>query len=584
MKKAIILSGMSFGLTICFSAIAADFDGDGTNDIGIFRESSGLWAIQDFTRIYFGHTDDWPLPGDYDGDGSLDISIFRPSSGLWAIRNLTRAYYGGYGDEPLMGLGVAGGGGQWSETTDGIYFSDKVGIGTDSPSTALEVKGTVTADDFSGSGASLIELNAWNITTGTVDSDRVEFGEYFIDSAGSPGQVWKSDGDGAGYWGTGTGGGGSLWAESGSDIYYSAGNVGIGTTSPARKLEVNGSGRFASVEAPIIYAGHSAAGRAYFDGGFSSYITAGGYGHNYPLQFWVGNSATAPKMIINSAGNVGIGTTDPSQELEIRKDVVGRSDLLQLSNRATPNVGNTAGILFAPYSSSFNARIEAIAETAGAATGLGFWTHTGGEFAERVRIKNNGNVGIGTTSPGRKLDVAGDANFLGPVVIEGTDVDSYFKWGADEDLYLRPGKTTGTTIIGAGNAVNILSNGNVGIGTTIPGAQLHIKEATSATWGMFLENSVGSRTWALSVDQTTDDGKFVVRDFTAAATRMVIDNSGNVGIGTTSPGAKLDVNGTAEINGTLDMKQNAVKNMVIETLAANPPSPVQGQIWLVSSP
>ncbi len=123
-----------------------DYDGDGTSDIGVFRPSSGLWAIRDVTRAYWGRNGDIPVPGDYnangttdigayrpstgywfikdvtkvfwgkpnddvpaagdfDGDGSTDIGVYRQSSGLWAIRGVTRAYWGkaGENDEPLPG-------------------------------------------------------------------------------------------------------------------------------------------------------------------------------------------------------------------------------------------------------------------------------------------------------------------------------------------------------------------------------------------------------------------------------------------------------------------------------------------------
>ena len=80
-----------------------DYNGDGTSDIGIFRENSGLWAIRDLTRVYFGQNGDIPSPGDYDGSGTTEIAIFRPSSGLWAIRAVSRIYFGSSGDSPLPG-------------------------------------------------------------------------------------------------------------------------------------------------------------------------------------------------------------------------------------------------------------------------------------------------------------------------------------------------------------------------------------------------------------------------------------------------------------------------------------------------
>ncbi|MFH1038881.1 MAG: DUF1565 domain-containing protein [PVC group bacterium] len=83
--------------------VPGDYDGDGTTDIGIFRASSGLWAIREVTRTYFGSSADSPVPGDYDGDGTCDIGIFRDASGLWAVRGVTRVYYGTTGDEPVPG-------------------------------------------------------------------------------------------------------------------------------------------------------------------------------------------------------------------------------------------------------------------------------------------------------------------------------------------------------------------------------------------------------------------------------------------------------------------------------------------------
>jgi len=79
----------------------SDYDGDGSSDIGIFRQSSGLWAIRGLTRLYFGAVGDLPVPGDYDGNGTADVAVFRRSSGLWAVRGLTRLYFGGSGDLPV---------------------------------------------------------------------------------------------------------------------------------------------------------------------------------------------------------------------------------------------------------------------------------------------------------------------------------------------------------------------------------------------------------------------------------------------------------------------------------------------------
>ena len=82
---------------------AADFNGDGTVDIAVFRASSGLWSVTGITRIYFGKYGDTPVPGDYDGSGTDRCAIFRASIGLWAVRGETRVYFGSMNDEPKPG-------------------------------------------------------------------------------------------------------------------------------------------------------------------------------------------------------------------------------------------------------------------------------------------------------------------------------------------------------------------------------------------------------------------------------------------------------------------------------------------------
>ncbi len=80
-----------------------DYNGDGTSDIAVFRPSSGLWAVRDLTRVYFGNSFSIPVPGDYGGDGTAVLGVFDENSGRWALRDLTRVHLGSAADLPVPG-------------------------------------------------------------------------------------------------------------------------------------------------------------------------------------------------------------------------------------------------------------------------------------------------------------------------------------------------------------------------------------------------------------------------------------------------------------------------------------------------
>jgi len=81
--------------------VILDYSGDGTENIAIFRPSNGLWAVKDLTRAYFGNSSDITVPDDYDGNGKPEFAIFRPSTGMWAARKVTKAYFGNINDIPV---------------------------------------------------------------------------------------------------------------------------------------------------------------------------------------------------------------------------------------------------------------------------------------------------------------------------------------------------------------------------------------------------------------------------------------------------------------------------------------------------
>jgi hypothetical protein len=158
------------------------------------------------------------------------------------------------------------------------------------------------------------------------------------------------------------------------------------------------------------------------------------------LQFSVRSNVGPPyrdlqeRMRITSAGNVGIGTTNPTRKLEVFEDV----DSVTSMGIRNPNPGSRAtavlavnsdgaqGSLFA-HSSSYIAphradRVSLVAESNAAGVDVVTTQASGdirlfsggySDFNERMRITNTGHVGIGTSAPRAKLHVQGDSIYLG---------------------------------------------------------------------------------------------------------------------------------------------------------------------------
>ncbi|MCP4217333.1 MAG: hypothetical protein GY765_22000 [bacterium] len=92
--------GVSWGTQIDIP-VPGDYDGDGDTDIAIFRPSTGRWCIMGQASTAWGTAVDVPVPGDYDGDGDTDIAIFRPSTGRWCIMGQASVAWGTVTDIPV---------------------------------------------------------------------------------------------------------------------------------------------------------------------------------------------------------------------------------------------------------------------------------------------------------------------------------------------------------------------------------------------------------------------------------------------------------------------------------------------------
>jgi len=164
-------------------------------------------------------------------------------------------------------------------------------------------------------------------------------------------------------------------------------------------------------------------------------------------------------------------------------------------------------------------------------------------------IQDNGNVGIGTTSPGAKLEVAGELRLTGAAdlymyLYGAAGVKPYIVLNeyAVENWNIAVGHPTNTlsitnTLDGT-DGIIIGSTGNVGIGTTSPQVALHLGDNTSGSGTMRFDGYSVSGAYG-TISYSGDN--FSIDNSYAAGTELVIRYNGNVGIGMTDPLKKLSL-------------------------------------------
>ncbi|MBI2658548.1 LamG domain-containing protein [Candidatus Woesearchaeota archaeon] len=350
-----------------------------------------------------------------------------------------------------------------------------------------------------------------------------------------------------------------------SDAYV-GGNVGIGTTSPGSKLDVQGS---VNVSGNIgLYDGGATRNLTFLwnpitgneqvgitfardaDANVFARIIAPFYVGGGGLAFFTGNTgASSERMRIDNSGSVGIGTTSPNDILEVIGNV-RVSGSLNATNINASRFYARNGTAAAPSYTFIEDTDTGIINNGLAGNNISIVT--GG--TARMTVDSSGNVGIGTVSPVQPLDLSSTYPVLRLKETDVTADNSVWYFEANAEIFrgraINDADTVGNDWVRVertGTTIDyvLFPNGLVGIGTTGPGEELEIKSATPE---LRFNDSDNSNYFDIGMSGT--DFKIFSNDTSASG--ILIDQSGNVGIGTTSPYNTLTVVGSVGVSGSLN--------------------------------
>ena len=351
-----------------------------------------------------------------------------------------------------------------------------------------------------------------------------------------------------------------------------SGNVGIGTTSPAQKFQVYGNSGITA-----IALGDNSTVEPYMllEANETDNLCTVHSRTNNHLTFKINNGEIAR---FDTSGRFLLGTTSiPSAGVQF--DIKRTTDTTTYSASSNHvnglkifNDSNTdngfAGIeLAATDSDDFygSVLLKAIATGTNYSNDFVIQTRHGGTYGERMRIVSSGNVGIGMTSPSAKLDIGGLTNTGGQNVdalkITRTDGLQLFgiNWNVSANEVSFSGNTKNYVFKNGSSSaetMRINSDGNLLLGTTsISGTSAQARDIVIGSIGdgthrgiTFATTGQAAIRWADAADNAQGRIQYsnstdIMTFHTDNAVRMALASDGNVGIGTTSPSAKLQVSG-----------------------------------------
>jgi hypothetical protein len=280
-----------------------------------------------------------------------------------------------------------------------------------------------------------------------------------------------------------------------------------------------------------------------------------------------GASSVTERMRIDSAGDVGIGTTAPITKLEVAGNNNTTWSVTASITGATMDVTAVSAGTIAVGDLVFASDVDPYTRVTAFGTGSGgIGTYTVSVFQTVASATLSGAPTYGSTliritetdtSVAAGQPIGGlqfyTSDTSTPTAGVGAYVASISESNTPDSALVFGTRDNAGGGVDANERMRIDSVGNVGIGTTTPASTLTVKAQSGMGSPLRLESTdasanpqtifAGSRTYQIGTGNASSGfaGQLFFYDGTAAATRMLIDSSGNVGIGTSSPDNKLHV-------------------------------------------